>query len=364
MRRVVLVLATMALAILLASGIAQAIINGEPDGNMHPYVGALVTEFEVAEGETELLPACSGTLISPTVFLTAGHCTEFLIEENLPTYVSFDSTFVPGESELVSGTPYLHPDYCVGCGPPGVRWMVGYDVGVVVLDEPVEMETYGRLPSENLLDTLQKRSPLTVVGYGANDFATGGGPQQPIYPDIRQMATVEYLGTKGMANLVGEDVIEASRKNRGVVNLHTGISPYVKGGPNCTNWCLAQGWFHLIGNSVMWLDRGIDSGNLITTERTSLTGDEDQEELHWKVMEHAHDLYVRAISAIAAGDGVPDVPQQDLGTGPTFHNADWTARAMIRARWNFARRYPREVGAAMAPEVRLVALPSAVRRGS
>jgi hypothetical protein len=31
MRRVVLVLATMALAILLASGVAQAIINGEPD---------------------------------------------------------------------------------------------------------------------------------------------------------------------------------------------------------------------------------------------------------------------------------------------------------------------------------------------
>jgi hypothetical protein len=45
MRRVVLVLATMALAILLASGVAQAIINGEPDRgpNAHPYVGALVS---------------------------------------------------------------------------------------------------------------------------------------------------------------------------------------------------------------------------------------------------------------------------------------------------------------------------------
>jgi secreted trypsin-like serine protease len=205
MRRVVLVLATMALAILLASGVAQAIINGEPDGEMHPYVGALVTEFEVAEGETALLPACSGTLISPTVFLTAGHCTEFLIEEDLPTYVSFDTIYVPGESELVSGTPYLHPDYCVGCGPPGVTWLPGYDVGVVVLDEPVEMETYGSLPTANLVDTLQKRSPLTVVGYGASDFTTGG-PPQPFYPDIRQVATVEYLGTKGIANLVGEDV--------------------------------------------------------------------------------------------------------------------------------------------------------------
>jgi hypothetical protein len=38
-RRLILLIATMALAILIASGVAQAIINGEPDGNMHPYVG-------------------------------------------------------------------------------------------------------------------------------------------------------------------------------------------------------------------------------------------------------------------------------------------------------------------------------------
>jgi hypothetical protein len=45
MRRVVLVLTTMALAILLAGGVAQAIINGEPDKGpkVHPYVGALVS---------------------------------------------------------------------------------------------------------------------------------------------------------------------------------------------------------------------------------------------------------------------------------------------------------------------------------
>jgi hypothetical protein len=42
------VLTTMALAILLAGGVAQAIINGEPDRGpkAHPYVGAYVAKVE------------------------------------------------------------------------------------------------------------------------------------------------------------------------------------------------------------------------------------------------------------------------------------------------------------------------------
>ena len=56
-----------------------------------------------------------------------------------------------------------------------------------------------------------------------------------------------------------------------VMNLHTGISPYIRGGPNCTNWALAMGEFDLIGNTVMWIDPGIDSGAIIATERTPLT---------------------------------------------------------------------------------------------
>jgi secreted trypsin-like serine protease len=102
MRRVVLLLATMTLAIVLAGGVAQAIINGEPDRgpNAHPYVGALVSVPPSGEFKGQRIPVCSGTLISPRVFLTAGHCTDFLIKEHLPTYVSFDPTYKPGLQRL------------------------------------------------------------------------------------------------------------------------------------------------------------------------------------------------------------------------------------------------------------------------
>ena len=160
MRRVELVLATMALTILLAGGVAQAIINGEPDTGpkAHPYVGALVTAPTSGEFKGQRVPVCSGTIISPKVFLTAGHCTEYLIKKNLPTYVSFDPTYEPGASRLIKGTSYLHPKYCLPtqnkaeCAPLGRPEIVGtlprdfrYDVGVAVLDKPVKMATYGAL---------------------------------------------------------------------------------------------------------------------------------------------------------------------------------------------------------------------------
>jgi hypothetical protein len=160
-----------------AGGMAQAIINGEPDRGpkAHPYVGAYV-----AKVEGELLPVCSGTLISPRVFLTAGHCTHFEIKKDRPAYVSFDPTYKPGSSRLIKAIPYLYPKACLpplppinnpSCPPPERPEIVQpsphdvrYDVGVAVLEEPVRMATYGALPHAGLVDTLKEGQRLTTVG--------------------------------------------------------------------------------------------------------------------------------------------------------------------------------------------------------
>lgn len=110
----------------------------------------------------------------------------------------------------------------------------------------------------------------------------------------------------------------------GIINLHTGISPYMKGGPNCTNWCISLGNFGLIGNSIMWLDAGIDTGRLICTERTRLSGQESLAELHLKVMEHAHDLLIRSIRKVKTDyHNVKSIPQNQIGIGKTFYTKDW-----------------------------------------
>lgn len=120
----------------------------------------------------------------------------------------------------------------------------------------------------------------------------------------------------------------------GILNLHTGLSPYVKGGPNCTNWCISTNQLHLIGNTVMWINDGIDTGNIITTELTSFTGKENLLEVHIRVMEHAHDLYVRAIEQIDKGIR-PSVPQDSICRGTTYYNKQWGLKQKFRLVQNF-----------------------------
>jgi Trypsin len=175
-----------------------------------------VTVPSSGEFKGQRIPICSGTLISPKVFLTAGHCTDLLMREDLPTYVTFDPTFEPGASEVMNATPYTHPKFCVptpedkaACAPPGRPEKVGtlprdlrYDAGVAVLDRPVRMDTYGALPEAGLVHTLKEGKRLTTVGYGTRGFDPVGKPPlqpQPRPLDKRYSATVRLLDTRNPA---------------------------------------------------------------------------------------------------------------------------------------------------------------------
>jgi Trypsin len=143
---------------------AGAITDGELDGEGHPYVGLMVAQ----DDEGNPLWRCSGTLLSPTLFLTAGHCTEAPAAH---VEIWFDSDVESGIPENgypftgdVGGTPHTHPSY-----DPNAFYL--FDLGVVVLDEPFVRSTYGVLPELNQLDALEKKRghqdrTFTAVGYG------------------------------------------------------------------------------------------------------------------------------------------------------------------------------------------------------
>ncbi len=114
----------------------------------------------------------------------------------------------------------------------------------------------------------------------------------------------------------------------GILNLHTGLSPYIKGGPNCTNWCIATGQFEYIGNTVMWIDKGIDTGDLLYTETCSLSTEQNLKEVHISVMRHAHELYIKSIRSLIEGDTVR-VRQASIAKGKTYYSKDWNFNRRI-----------------------------------
>jgi hypothetical protein len=181
-RRFLVALIAAALAIIAASP-AKAITNGEPDRGRHPYVGLAV--FESAPGQ----PAwrCSGSLLSPTVFLTAGHCTDGAVAARVwfAEDVQSNTEYPFGGATSYEGRPYTNPDFCIGCGS-GLPGFAYRDVGIIVLTEPVPtsvVDDYAELPSADLVDTLSKKAAVTVVGYGVQERVVGGGP--PVWAGLR-----------------------------------------------------------------------------------------------------------------------------------------------------------------------------------
>src|SRR6476660_6971631 len=121
MRRLVLALTALAALGLVVAAPAGAITNGAADGTAHPNVGGLVADQVYSDGTWTY---CSGTLISPTVFLTAAHCDEGGDER---VRVTFDPAYVDGD-KTYSGTFHADPAYPGPTSNP-------HDIAVVVLDE-------------------------------------------------------------------------------------------------------------------------------------------------------------------------------------------------------------------------------------
>src|SRR3954454_22896751 len=172
MRRTVF--AAFVLAALISASPASAITNGDPDGNGHPNVGGLVSPTQFSDGTWIY---CSGTLISPTVFLTAAHCGE----GDPRVRVTFDSAYQDGDP-VYSGTFHADP---ASPGPTSDA----HDIAVVVLDKPVKGIAPARLPAADSLSGLSGTQKFTSVGYGAYEVTNSPGGHQYLYDDVRMMAT-------------------------------------------------------------------------------------------------------------------------------------------------------------------------------
>lgn len=201
MRRTTLAIVALVAILLLAAAPARAITFGEPDGDRHPNVGLLLGDFQ---GDGTPVPICSGTLVSPTVVLTAGHCTSVFTDLGVTRiWITFDSAFDPATSPLVPvASVVTHPDFD--------SHTLFNDVGVALLAYPLQGATVSALPTADLLGQLKDAGALhdtTFVNVGYGVTATfKGGPPTTIFDGVRRLSTSPYGGlTPNWLHLLGNN---------------------------------------------------------------------------------------------------------------------------------------------------------------
>jgi len=223
MRKLLTLLAALASALAIGIVPAGAVTDGELDGNGHPYVGLMVAQ----DKKGNPLWRCSGTLLSPTLFLTAGHCTEAPAAR---AQIWFDADVESGIPDNgypfkgdVGGKTYIHPQY-----DPNAFFL--FDLGAVVLDTPMAVGQYGKLPALDVLDKMATQRgtqnvDFTAVGYGLQKSFPDAASWKEQADRIRMVAHPHLVQING--GLVGDFSVLLSN------NAHTGGTCFGdSGGPN------------------------------------------------------------------------------------------------------------------------------------
>jgi secreted trypsin-like serine protease len=163
----------------------QAITWGQPDNGAHPNVGALLIDLGRISPEWRGLyfATCSGTLITPTVFLTAAHCDVSDIHGSNEAFVTFsEDASVGSRPRVLTGRFVRHENFP---GPANDS----FDIAVVILDRPVRGITPAQLPTAGQFDTARVGDLFTAVGYGLHEpVPTPGQGITYDAPDTRQFS--------------------------------------------------------------------------------------------------------------------------------------------------------------------------------
>jgi hypothetical protein len=182
MRKLLVLLATLVGALAIAAP-GGAITGDYVEDYQHPFVGLAVFYDE----NGDFIWRCSGSLLTPTVFLTAGHCADTVggatsarVYFQQDAGVNYDPTT---ELDPVTGYPETCADGTLGvtCAtsdelynfdyPGSLRVPNTHDAGLVILDQPIFLPEYGVLAEAGSLDQSATRRGLqdltfTVSGYG------------------------------------------------------------------------------------------------------------------------------------------------------------------------------------------------------
>jgi hypothetical protein len=201
MRRIVTALGLASAMTLAGAPYAQAITGDAVPDFDHPYVGVVV----LYDANGQISQGCSGSLLTDTVFLTAGHCLPVGDQGSLASSarVWFEQD-AGADFDPATGTP-ASSGFPTSGGVPASTFhpydAAGptYDTALVILDQPVtdvygDLTEYASLADADTLDeyVASGAATITLSGYGASN--AGGSTQELVDEFSRLTADTGIVG--------------------------------------------------------------------------------------------------------------------------------------------------------------------------
>jgi methionyl-tRNA formyltransferase len=121
----------------------------------------------------------------------------------------------------------------------------------------------------------------------------------------KQPDVIAVFGTR----LIGEAVLSLARF--GALNIHTGLSPYYRGG-QCTFWCLYEGDLEHVGVTIHHLSSRIDGGDIVYTVRPEIEEGDTIRSIECKLVKLGTEKMIDALRGVCEGKA-PRVPQTGKG---------------------------------------------------
>jgi len=173
-------------------------------------------------------------------------------------------------------------------------------------------------------------SLVAGINEGYRDYSSFYDTSLLEVTNINQRESVEFV--KNIAHdiiivsgtrMVKKEIL-SMRPQYGIINMHTGLSPYYNGGPSCTFWCLYNEQVEYIGATVMFIDEGIDSGNIILTDTISLNSADNYGQMEFKAIDLGNHLILKALDKLQADRSFKGYKQNGIASGYVYYNKDYT----------------------------------------
>lgn len=193
---------------------------------------------------------------------------------------------------------------------------------------PVGVYTKPDMPKNRGMKLAMSEVKEVALEYGLPVLQPTTFKDDAVVEELRSLAP-DVIAVVAYGKILPQRVLDIP--GLGCINIHASILPQLRGaGP--VQWAILNG-FSETGVTGMYMDAGMDTGDIIEIRRTPIDPDENAQSLLDRLAEIGGDLLVELMQRLERGEALPRTPQahEKATMAPMLNKAlcpiDWTRSA-------------------------------------